>query len=168
MPTKRSCIDFPRHARLLLPAEYNRIFAAGKRFSGSCITLVAARLELSTPAIDPALNEAKALSKRPSSRPRLGLALAKKQIKRSHERNRVKRLLRECFREHTARLAGIELIAMAKTAAQKTTNPALTLEIERLITRAIDFFACAPTTEAAARASAIASEHHSPIENSEL
>ena len=164
MPTKRSCIDFPRHARLLLPAEYNRIFAAGKRFSGSCITLVAARLEPNTPR----LAEIKALPKRPSSRPRLGLALAKKQIKRSHERNRVKRLLRECFRENTKRLAGIEFIAMAKTAAQKTPNPALSLEIERLITRAIDFFACAPTTEAAARTSGIASEHHSPIENSEL
>lgn len=163
MPTKRSCIDFPRHARLLLPAEYNRIFAAGKRFSGACITLVAARLE---PSVSGSA-ETKALPKRPSSRPRLGLALAKKQIKRAHERNRVKRLLRECFRENIRRLAGIELIAMAKTAAQKTPNPALTLEIERLITRAIDFFACAPITEAAVRAPSIAPEQHSPIENSE-
>ena len=150
MPTKRSCIDFPRHARLLLPAEYNRIFAAGKRFSGACITLVAARLDSSNGI-------------RLATRPRLGLALAKKQIKRSHERNRVKRLLRECFRAHTARLTGLELIAMAKTAAQKTPNPALSLEIERLISRAVDFFAAAPTTEAAAQASATAPHHHSPI-----
>ena len=150
MPTKRSCIDFPRHARLLLPAEYNRIFAAGKRFSGACITLVAARLDSSNGI-------------RLATRPRLGLALAKKQIKRSHERNRVKRLLRECFRAHTTRLAGLELIAMAKTAAQKTPNPALSLEIERLISRAVVFFAAAPTTEAAAQASATAPHHHSPI-----
>ena len=142
MPTKRSCIDFPRHARLLLPAEYNRIFAVGKRFSGACVTLVAARLDSS-------------VGIRIATRPRLGLALAKKQIKRSHERNRVKRLLRECFRANTARLAGLELIAMAKTAAQKTPNPALSLEIERLISRAVDFFATAPTTEAGAHVPAI-------------
>jgi len=161
--TKRSCIDFPRHARLLLPAEYNRIFAAGKRFSGTCVTLVAARFE----PIAPGLIESSAKVK-PTRRPRLGLALAKKQIKRSHERNRVKRLLRECFRDYSQRLAGIEIIAMAKTAAQKAPNPALTLEIQRLMTRAIDFFACAPTTEAAALARAIVPEHYCPIKNSEL
>ncbi len=149
MPTKRSCIDFPRHARLILPAEYNRIFAAGKRFSGACVTLVAARLDLS-------------LGKRLATRPRLGLALAKKQIKRSHERNRVKRLLRERFRANTQRLVGLEFIAMAKTAAQNTPNPALILEIDRLITRAVDFFAAAPKTEPFAPASAIAPNTTAP------
>ena len=142
MPTKRLCINFPRQARLLLPAEYNRVFAAGKRFSGACVTLVAARLDLST-------------ANAQACRPRLGLALAKKQIKRSHERNRVKRLLREAFRANSQRLTGLELVAMAKTAAQKAPNPALSLEIERLITRAVDFFACAPKTEAGALAPAI-------------
>ncbi len=143
VPTKRSCIDFPRHARLLLPAEYNRIFAAGKRFSGACVTLVAARLDSSTGV-------------RLATRPRLGLALAKKQIKRSHERNRVKRLLRERFRANTQRLGGIEFVAMAKTAAQNTPNPVLILEIERLISRAIDFFAAAPKPESGAAVPAIA------------
>ena len=145
MLTKRSCIDFPRHARLLLPAEYNRIFAAGKRFSGPCVTLVAAFQER---------NEAGSLVKF-SQRPRLGLAIAKKQIKRSHERNRVKRLLRECFRANTSSLAGLEFVAMAKSVAQKTPNPALSSEIERLFLKAVDFFAfrttpqtgvCAPVT----------------------
>ena len=142
MPTKRSCINFPRHARLLLPAEYNRVFAAGRRFSGACVTLVAARVDLST-------------AKQQDCYPRLGLALAKKQIKRSHERNRVKRLLRECFRANSQRLTGLELIAMAKTAAQKAPNSALFLEIERLITRAVDLFACAPKTEASVLAPAV-------------
>jgi len=146
-----------------LPAEYNRIFAAGKRFSGACVTLVAARASCN----ESEFNELGSLEKR-LLRPRLGLALAKKQIKRAHERNRVKRLLRECFRANTQRLAGLEFIAMAKTAAQKTPNSALSLEIERLLSRAIDFFAWPPTTEAGARAPAIAPQHHSPIENSEL
>ena len=151
--TKRSCIDFPRHARLLLPAEYNRIFAAGKRFSGACVTLVAAFQEL---------NEVGSLVKS-SQRPRLGLAIAKKQIKRAHERNRVKRLLRECFRANTPCLAGLEFIAMAKSAAQKTPNLALKLEIERLFSKAVGFFTAAPTIEAGVHVSAITPQHHSPI-----
>ena len=163
MSTKRSCIDFPRHARLLLPAEYNRIFAAGKRFSGAYVTLVAARKDLqqsSKSMLTSSLTKS-------TLRPRLGLALAKKQIKRAHERNRVKRLLRECFRANTSRLTGLELIAMAKTAAQKMSNSALSLEIERLISRTVDFFASAPTTEADPQMPVSVPQHISPIKNSE-
>ena len=158
MPTKRSCIDFPRHARLLLPAEYNRIFAAGKRFSGVCVTFVAARQ---------ALSENGSLV-RLSQRPRLGLALAKKQIKRAHERNRVKRFLRECFRANTQRLTGLEFVVMAKSAAQKTPNPALRSEIERLFLKAVDFFAALPITETDAHAPVIVSKTPQPHKNSEL
>ncbi len=134
---------FPRHTKLLLPAEYNRVFAAGKRFSGTCVTLVAARREspLAVTAIENAENVAIA-----KSHARLGLALAKKQIKRSHERNRVKRLIRECFRHNLQHLRGIEVVAMAKTIAQKTPNSALATEIARLFTRAVDFFAMPPLT----------------------
>ena len=118
--------DFPRHARLLLPAEYDRVFAAGKRFSGTGVTLVVAR----------------ALT--PATRGRLGLALAKKQIKRAHERNRVKRLLRECFRNRASALKGVEIVAMARTQAQTTTNGALKTEIDRLINRIVEFLNSTP------------------------
>jgi ribonuclease P protein component len=115
--------DFPRHARLLLPAEYDRVFVAGKRFSGSAVTLVAA----------PALF--------PTARARLGLALAKKQIKRAHERNRVKRLLRECFRGQNLVLQGVDVIAMARTSAQTMDNGTLKTEIERLMRKLVDYLA---------------------------
>jgi ribonuclease P protein component len=120
--------DFPRHARLLLPAEYDRVFAAGKRFSGSAVTLVAARALL------------------PKAHARLGLALAKKQINRAHERNRVKRLLRECFRIKSEVLRGADVIAMSRTSAQTMTNSALKTEIDRLMHKIVDYFA--PTTAA--------------------
>ena len=113
--------SFPRHARLLLPAEYNRVFAAGKRVSGPAVTLVLARRE---PIQQPA---------------RLGLALAKKQLKRAHERNRVKRLLREVFRHRAHALEGCDVVALARTAAQNMTNDALRTELERLISKAIEF-----------------------------
>jgi ribonuclease P protein component len=131
---------FPRHTKLLLPAEYNRVFAAGKRFSSACVTLVAARREFLP------LGTKTTEAKISSTHARLGLAIAKKQIKRAHERNRVKRLIRECFRQNLQRLQGIELVAMAKTNAQKTLNPLLAIEIERLFVRAVDFYASAPIT----------------------
>lgn len=127
---------FPRHARLLLPAEYNRVFAAGKRVSGPAVTLVLAlRESLDQPA-------------------RLGLALAKKQLKRAHERNRVKRLLREVFRHRAPALIGCDVVALARTAAQTMTNDALRTELERLISKAVEFCqsssaATPPTTEPA-------------------
>lgn len=117
---------FPRHARLLLPAEYNRVFAAGKRVSGPAVTLVVAK-HMSTG--------------RPA---RLGLALAKKQIKRAHERNRVKRLLREVFRHRSHALVGCDLVALARTAAQTMTNDALRTELERLISKAVEFCQSGP------------------------
>jgi ribonuclease P protein component len=118
-------LRFQTTARLLLPAEYNRVFAAGKRFSGACLTLVAA--------------------KRPDSMvPRLGLALAKKQIKRAHERNRVKRHIREAFRHSQDQLVGLEFVAMARANAMKTANVALRSEADGLLLQAAAFFAKHP------------------------
>jgi ribonuclease P protein component len=114
-------LSFQSTARLLLPAEYNRVFAAGKRFSGASITLVAAaRLD--------------------ASAPRLGLALAKKQIKRAHERNRVKRHIREAFRHRQNQMQGLELVAMARASAMKASNAALREEIDGLLGQAAAFF----------------------------
>jgi ribonuclease P protein component len=114
-------LKFPSQARLLLPAEYDRVFAAGRRFSGVSITIVAAL----------SLDRAQS---------RLGLALAKKQLKRAHDRNRVKRHVREAFRHQLPRLAGLECVAMAKAIAGTATNPALRAEIDALLVQAALFF----------------------------
>jgi ribonuclease P protein component len=51
---------------------------------------------------------------------RLGLALSKKMIAKAHDRNRIKRLLRESFRQE--KLPAVDIIFLAKHGVAKQTN----------------------------------------------
>lgn len=53
---------------------------------------------------------------------KLGLAIAKKVIRKAVSRNRVKRLVRENFRHHKIELQGFDLVVMARSQALKATN----------------------------------------------
>ncbi|HFC54480.1 MAG TPA: ribonuclease P protein component, partial [Gammaproteobacteria bacterium] len=71
---------FGRHLRLLKPVEYRRVFANPVRSSDGSFTVLARANELGYP--------------------RLGLAIARKQLSTAVARNRVKRAVRESFRRH--------------------------------------------------------------------
>ena len=53
---------------------------------------------------------------------RLGLAISKKHCKAATGRNRIKRLIRESFRQHQATLAGLDIVVMNQPAARNSNN----------------------------------------------
>ena len=64
--------------------------------------------------------------------PRLGLVIAKKNIARAVQRNRVKRLLRESFRLNQHLLAGLDIVILARSGLGSLENPEITGQIETL------------------------------------
>lgn len=62
---------------------------------------------------------------------RLGLAIAKRSIRRAAARNRVRRLIRESFRRSKSRLSGLDIVIMARPAADGTPNAALFDSLEK-------------------------------------
>ena len=60
---------------------------------------------------------------------RLGLALSKKMIAKAHDRNRIKRLLREGFRQ--TRLPAVDLIFLARQSVGKQTNSGINNKLSK-------------------------------------
>ena len=57
------------------------------------------------------------------SAPRLGIVVAKKHVRKAHARNRIKRLIRESFRQKQHHLPAIDAIVLARKGADTLTNP---------------------------------------------
>ena len=58
-------------------------------------------------------------------RARLGLAVSKKNCKLAAGRNRLKRIVRESFRQHKAELAGLDIVVLNRPAATQANNDLL-------------------------------------------
>ena len=88
---------FARNRRLLTAADYRAVFDQGLACSSEYFTLLARQNEQSVG--------------------RVGLAVAKRRIARATRRNAVKRIVRESFRHHQNELAALDIVVIAKTAA---------------------------------------------------
>ncbi|HFC93245.1 MAG TPA: ribonuclease P protein component [Leucothrix mucor] len=102
---------FRRELRLLTAEQYSHVFADARRFGNQSFTLLVR------------LND--------QGHPRLGLAIAKKSAKRSVDRNRIKRLLRESFRNRQHQLPSIDIIALCRPSATKLTNEQILQQLEK-------------------------------------
>ncbi len=69
------------------------------------------------------------LTEQPKSR--LGIVVAKKKVRRAHERNRIKRLARESFRLHQAQFnADIDIVVMPKVGIEAIANQELHQQLD--------------------------------------
>lgn len=100
---------FPRSKRLLNRADFQQVFQAPLKSSDASFTVLA----------------------RPTAEghARLGLAIARKQLRRATERNRIKRLVREYFRQHT--VAALDYVVMARKAVRARTNAQICSSLAR-------------------------------------
>jgi len=100
-----STLNFPKSARLLRPAEFKNVFNDPVRFSRNGVIVLA--------------------RKTASGTARVGLAVAKKHVKRAHERNRIKRLARETFRLHPVRNCGMDCVVLVRHGVAEASNEEL-------------------------------------------
>ncbi|HET7395856.1 MAG TPA: ribonuclease P protein component [Gammaproteobacteria bacterium] len=110
MPLSKPSAGFPAEARLHLPAEFTRSFRQGFRITDTCFNVYAVRTE----------NIA-----------RLGITVAKKTVAGAVGRNRIKRAVRESFRQQRAALPTLDIVVQAKPAAGHTSNAGLRQSLER-------------------------------------
>ncbi|MBA2657268.1 MAG: ribonuclease P protein component [Tatlockia sp.] len=94
---------FNKTQRLLKKSDYDYVFAQAKKLATSEFIVLHRENTLGNA--------------------RLGLALSKKMIQKAHDRNRIKRLLRETFR--TKELPAFDVIFLARPGVAKVENKTL-------------------------------------------
>jgi ribonuclease P protein component len=107
---------FPRRARLLKPADYERTFKNGRRETTACFVAVVAKSEAG---------------------PRLGLAVSRKQVARAVDRNRLKRQIRASFREISEKLPNCDFVVMAKPKVAESASTVVVADLRKLWDRVI-------------------------------
>lgn len=105
---------FSRGKRLLTGKDYKQVFDQAKRIGNPHWTVYGWRHQ--------------------QPKAQMGLAIAKKTLRRAHERNRLKRLARETFRHMHGQLSGVNLIVMAGKAAEAADNATLVAQLTKLFT----------------------------------
>jgi len=100
--TSSKGIRFTKDNRLLDAAAYGRVFQKATRSRDKLFTVLCRQGENGTA--------------------RLGLAISKKHCRRATARNRIKRLIRESFRQQQAELAGLDIVVMNQPAAANASN----------------------------------------------
>ena len=130
---------FPRTARVRARSDFDRIFKHGRR-----VALPVLALHWHRPSPDEVVVPAA-----PETGPRLGLAVSRKVDRRAVGRNRIKRVLRDSFREHRGRLARGDYVVVARPAAALCTGPQLRTAFLDLLRRAGALQAALPASAAA-------------------
>lgn len=105
--------SFARSSRLLKPVEFKRVFDNTELRSSSPQLLLLA-------------------SSNSQNHARVGFVLAKKNIKRAVDRNRIKRIVRESFRHNQQKLDSIDFVVLGRKGLAELDNTQLRVMIDTL------------------------------------
>lgn len=103
--------SFPKHARLRTAADFAALRQAHGRFDARYFLI---RYQ---PGVEP--------------QTRVGLAVSKRVSKRAVERNRIKRIARESFRQARHRIPSTDIMVIARTQAAGIASEALREDLDR-------------------------------------
>jgi ribonuclease P protein component len=109
--TETSENTFPKSIRLLNAKDYSDVFSSVDIKLSTQYFLCLAR-------------------KRSSSNPRLGIIVAKKNVRLAVNRNRVKRLLRESFRIHKREIPCYDIVMLAKHSSNNADAEKISKELQ--------------------------------------
>jgi ribonuclease P protein component len=101
---------FARNNRLLDAAAFGRVFQKATRSRDNLFTVLCRRNE--------------------KGAARLGLAISKKHCRQATKRNRVKRIIRESFRQQQALLVGLDIVVINQPAAASASNRQMFTSLE--------------------------------------
>ena len=104
---------FTRDFRLLSPADFKSVFD-GAQHKVSCRYILMLAIKQQTPQT------------------RLGMVVAKKNVSKSVERNRIKRLIRESFRHARLQLPGLDIVVLIRKGLDNLPNFVISSKIDAL------------------------------------
>ncbi|ATI02182.1 MAG: ribonuclease P protein component [Cycloclasticus pugetii] len=102
---------FTKTHKLNSPSEYANVFKGAERSTDDLLTVLARKKNLSGA--------------------RLGLAIAKKNVKRAVKRNAIKRVVRESFRQQKEHLSGYDFVILCRHKAASASKKELATSINR-------------------------------------
>ena len=103
--------------RLHSPADFQRVYKGGKRAGDGLFAVNALANGLGFA--------------------RLGMSVSTRTVGNAVRRNRVRRIIREVFREHHGELPAVDLVVTSRPGARDALRPAIVTSLERLIERAL-------------------------------
>jgi len=122
----------PKHARLTRPAEFKRVFTKPAVCADECFKVLARRSD--------------------ANRPRLGMAVSRQVDRRAVGRNRIKRLIRESFRQQFSDSGpAVDFVVLPRQASATISNRRLRLSLDRLWMRVMARLGEAPQQATAER-----------------
>lgn len=93
------------------PEDFTRVFRQAKRSTGGGLTVLTVKNSV--------------------GHPRLGLAIAKKHIKLASRRNRLKRIIRESFRQHQTDFNEIDIVVLSRPEVVKQPSKKIWMALEQ-------------------------------------